>query len=115
MVNIKQLKVGDVVQNLGSGRAYEVVIVDGDHVWAIREVEISNPEEWALIGRPDPDFVGKVALRYLSTEADLTRLLNLVQENQAFFGDPPAGASCIKLATDKLEELIKAGEGYGGI
>ncbi len=43
-----------------------------------------------------------------SIERDVYRLIGLVQENQDFFGEPPAGASCIKLATDKLEALIKA-------
>jgi hypothetical protein len=45
---------------------------------------------------------------YLSIENDVHRLIGLVQDNQDFFGDPPAGESCIKLAADKLEELIKA-------
>lgn len=44
---------------------------------------------------------------YNAIEPDIHRLIGLVQENQSFFGDPPAGASCIKLATDKLEELIR--------
>jgi hypothetical protein len=47
-------------------------------------------------------------LFYGSIEPDIHRLIGLVQDNQAFFGDPPAGVSCIKLAADKLEELIKA-------
>lgn len=45
---------------------------------------------------------------YNAIEPDIHRLIGLVQENQDFFGAPPAGVSCIKLAADKLEELIKA-------
>lgn len=47
---------------------------------------------------------------YYEIEADLYRILGLVQSNQDFFGNPPAGESCIKLAADKLEELIKVGK-----
>lgn len=47
---------------------------------------------------------------YNAIEPDIHRLIGLVQGNQDFFGDPPAGASCIKLAADKLEELIEAGK-----
>lgn len=45
---------------------------------------------------------------YNAIEPDIHRLIGLVQENQDFFGDPTAGVSCIKLAADKLEELVKA-------
>ena len=105
MVDIKQLKIGDIVRHLESGNAYEVVIIDSGRVLAIREIQISNPGEWILIGT-NPQS-SKVAL-YLPVGDDLSRLYSLVQENQAFFGDPPAGESCVKLAADKLEELIKA-------
>lgn len=44
---------------------------------------------------------------YLSIEDDIKRLIGLVQDNQDFFGNPPAGQSCIKLATDKLEKTIE--------
>lgn len=44
---------------------------------------------------------------YYAIERDIHRLVGLVQENQGFFGNPPAGESCVKLAADKLEELIK--------
>lgn len=45
---------------------------------------------------------------YYEIEADLFRILGLVQSNQGFFGNPPAGESCIKIAADKLEELVEA-------
>lgn len=45
---------------------------------------------------------------YLSIEDDIKRLIGLVQDNQDFFGNPPAGQNCIKLAADKLEQMIMA-------
>ena len=39
---------------------------------------------------------------------NIKRLIGLVQNNQDFFGNPPASQSCIKLVADKLEELIEA-------
>lgn len=44
---------------------------------------------------------------YLSIEKDLYRIIGAVQDNQAAFGDPPAGESCIKLAADKLEDMVR--------
>lgn len=38
----------------------------------------------------------------------LVRLTELVQANQDFFGDPPAGKLALKLVADKLEKLIEA-------
>lgn len=105
MIDISKLKVGDVVQHIETGNAFEVVIIDGRRVLAIREIEISNPDEWIFIGS-NPQS-SKVAL-YLSARDELPRLFSLVQANQAFFGNPPAGVSCVKLIADKLEELIKA-------
>lgn len=51
-----------------------------------------------------------IILKSLALKGDLERLINLVQANQAFFGNPPAGTSCVKVATNKLEELIRARE-----
>lgn len=107
-MNLNQLRIGDIVRNIGSGNTYEIVIIDSGRILAIREIEISNPDEWVAVGRPGPQF-SRVAL-YLSVWDDLPHLLNLIQSNQDFFGNPPAGESCIKLAADKLEELIKAGK-----
>lgn len=104
MVLIEQLKIGDVVQHIKSGNAYEVVIVSNGRAWAVRDIEISNPDEWFLVditSRPS-----KIAA-WLLIDPNLSRLYKLVQENQVFFGDPPAGESCVKVVADKLEELIK--------
>lgn len=42
-----------------------------------------------------------------SVKPDVYRLIELVQSNQEFFGNPPIGQSCIRVAADKLEQLIK--------
>lgn len=108
-MNISKLKIGDIVQHVESGNAYEVITNDNGRVFAVREIQISNPDEWVLVG--DNPYKKSTGLTlYLAVETDLPQLINLVQSNQDFFGDPPAGASCIKLAADKLEELIKAGK-----
>lgn len=108
MVLIKQLKIGDTVRHIESGNAYDVVTIDeSGRVFAVREIEISNPDEWILIGTPPDKLLTELAL-YSLVRGELPRLLALVQDNQEFFGNPPAGESCIKLAADKLEELIKA-------
>lgn len=53
------------------------------------------------------DKVIGILIFYKAIEPDIHKLIGLVQENQGFFGHPAAGQSCIKLATVKLEELIK--------
>lgn len=107
MVLIEQLKVGDIVLNLGSGNAYDIVAIsESGQVFAAREIEISNPDEWILIGTPPDKLLTELAL-YSLVRGELPRLLALVQENQDFFGNPPAGENCIKVAADKLEKLIK--------
>jgi hypothetical protein len=53
MIAIKKLRVGDVVQNLGSGNAYRVSrITEDGRVFAVREVEVSNPGEWVKVKIP---------------------------------------------------------------
>lgn len=59
-----------------------------------------EPEVWMKLER----LTG--ATYYQIVKPDLERLFALVQSNQDFFGDPPAGESCIKLAADKLEEVV---------
>lgn len=54
----------------------------------------------------EPKAMSKLNL-HLSIEKDFYRINRLVQDNQAAFGDPPAGESCIKLAADKLEEIAR--------
>lgn len=48
---------------------------------------------------------------YNGIESDIYRLIGLVQDNQDFFGNPHAGQSCIKLAANKLEELLRVYRG----
>lgn len=106
-MDIKNLKIGDTVRHIKSGNAYDVVAIDeSGRIFAVRGIEISNPDEWVLIGTPPDKLLSEFAL-YGLVKDELPRLLTLVQENQDFFGNPPAGENCIKVASDKLEELIK--------
>jgi hypothetical protein len=106
-MDIKNLKLGDIVRHIKSGNAYDVVAIDeSGRVFAVREIEISNPDEWILIGTPPDKLLSDLAL-YNLVKGDLPRLLALVQNNQDFFGNPPAGQGCIKVAADKLEELMR--------
>lgn len=43
---------------------------------------------------------------YAAIDDDISRIIGLVQENQDFFGNPPAGQGTIKVAADWLEESI---------
>jgi hypothetical protein len=107
MILIGELKLGDIVRHIESGNAYDVVSIDeSGRVFAVRQIEISNPSEWVLIGTPPDKLLSELAL-YNLVRGDLPRLLALVQDNQDFFGNPPAGVGCIKVAADKLEGLIK--------
>jgi len=45
----KALKEGDVVQNLGSGRAYVIIGFCNGLPVAVRMVQLSNSGEWAKI------------------------------------------------------------------
>lgn len=57
------------------------------------------------------DGILKALTFYESIRSDVHRIIGLVQDNQEFFGNPPAGQSCIKVAADKLEQLIKGQKG----
>lgn len=48
MIDIEKLQPGDTVRHIDSGRAYVVKSVHSmtRRVFAIREIEISNPDEW---------------------------------------------------------------------
>lgn len=48
-----------------------------------------------------------IILKSFALKGDLERLISLVKTNPAFFGNPPAGTSCVKVAIDKLEKLAK--------
>jgi hypothetical protein len=66
-------------------------------------IEVLTPKEpadWTKLERLT------AATYYQIVKPDLERLYALVQNNQDFFGDPPAGESCLKLAADKLEQVI---------
>jgi hypothetical protein len=49
MVNISQLKPGDTVRHVESGNSYTVEEIYGGRVFAVRQIEISNPDEWILV------------------------------------------------------------------
>lgn len=51
MIDIKKLQPGDTVRHVGSGRAYVVESVHSmtRRVFAIRQIEISNPDEWEAV------------------------------------------------------------------
>lgn len=55
MVDIEQLEPGNIVQHVESGRAYTVTSVHAmtRRVFAVREIEISNPDEWTLVTSPE--------------------------------------------------------------
>ena len=47
---ISQLKVGDLIQGQLLGETYRVRCIKGDgRVFAVRELEITNPDEWRLV------------------------------------------------------------------
>ncbi len=51
MIDIEKLQPGDTVRHVDSGRAYVVKSVHSmtRRVFAIREIEISHPDEWDAI------------------------------------------------------------------
>ena len=49
MLNIQQLKIGDIIRNIGSGTAYTISSVTDDKVIAVREMQVTNPIEWELV------------------------------------------------------------------
>lgn len=52
MINITELKKNDIIRNIGSGTAYTVVgVTDSGKVYAVRELEVTNPTEWELVWR----------------------------------------------------------------
>lgn len=48
MIDITKLNIGDVVYNIGSGNSYIVTAILNDKVIAVRQVEVTNPDEWEL-------------------------------------------------------------------
>jgi hypothetical protein len=82
---------------------YGVTLGDEDEPVPDDLIEIVRqkaPEEWTKLERLT------AATYYQIVKPDLERLYALVQNNQDFFGDPVAGESCLKLAADKLEQVI---------
>ena len=54
---------------------------------------------------------GISALTFLEiVNEPVMKIIGLVQDNQWFFGDPRLGEECMKIAADKLEELIKSAQ-----
>lgn len=54
---------------------------------------------------------GISALTFLEiVEEPVIKIIGLVQENQWFFGNPRLGNECMKIAADKLEEMIKSAQ-----
>lgn len=52
---ITKLEIGDIVRNRGSAHAYVVVQHHGSHVTAVRAIDVSNPPEWELLRRTEPE------------------------------------------------------------
>lgn len=46
---LKTLREGDIVRNIGSGNTYIVIRTDGERAVAIRTVEVSHAPEWELV------------------------------------------------------------------
>ena len=51
------LVVGDIIRAKGGARAYIVTGHFGSHVIAVRTAEITNPEEWDVIFKSNPQRV----------------------------------------------------------
>lgn len=52
MINISDLKKNDIIRNIGSGTAYTVTgVTDSGKIYAVRELEVTNPTEWELVWR----------------------------------------------------------------
>lgn len=51
--DLRSLQEGDTVRNLGDGSAFIVVRLNHERgtAIAIRTIEVSNPDEWAVVGR----------------------------------------------------------------
>ena len=54
--NIAFLKVGEIVQNRGTGQSYVILKADGEEVVAVRSVSVSNADEWALVVEDKQNF-----------------------------------------------------------
>jgi len=46
--SLDELKVGNIIRNLGSGNTY-TVIEKGKSIVAIRSMIVTNPDEWEII------------------------------------------------------------------
>ena len=51
----KELAPGDIVQGRWSGDNYVVTANYGDHVTAVRAVDLTNPPEWLLMSKVTRD------------------------------------------------------------
>lgn len=71
--------------------------------------EQSKPKVVKYVSMPFDDYV---ELEMMGQEVEalrplFERLTDLVQNNQDFFGDPPAGTHAPTLAVNKLEDLVE--------
>ena len=46
---VRDLEIGQVVKNVGSGVSYMVINVYGDRATAVRTADITNASEWEVI------------------------------------------------------------------
>jgi hypothetical protein len=48
--SISDLRVGDVIQHqVGFGSAYHIIKIEDGRVFAVKEVEVTNPSEWLRV------------------------------------------------------------------
>ena len=53
---MKSLKTGDIIRGRLSSDSYVVTVNYGDHVTAVRTVDVTNSDEWDLVvGRVDSE------------------------------------------------------------
>lgn len=46
---LKALRPGNIVRHVGGGKSYVVTGNYGDHVTAVRSVDLANPSEWEVV------------------------------------------------------------------
>jgi hypothetical protein len=56
---LRQLQVGDIVRHASAGDAYIVTGNYGDHVTAVRSVDITNAIEWVYLSEANHVTVGR--------------------------------------------------------
>lgn len=51
LTEIRQLREGDIVCHRVTGKRWLIATVKGDHATGVDTCDITNPDEWDLVGR----------------------------------------------------------------